>query len=262
LTGLPQTVPITKIRRDTRTIRTFVLDVELPEAEPGQFVMLWLPGVDEKPMSIVDPAPLTITVAQAGPFTEALHRRKVGSLVGWRGPYGKGFTLHQDRPALIVAGGCGGAPLLFLAARAIEAGLTTTVAVGAGSADDLLYVDRFRKLGATVHVATDDGTEGHHGMVTELAAEIVKEKPESVIYSCGPELMLVALHRLCREQLLDGQFSLERYMKCGIGICGQCALDSFLVCQDGPVLDVSQLDEARDFGRLRRTATGRRLPIR
>ena len=74
--------------------------------------------------------------------------------------------------------------------------------------------------------------------------------------------MLVALHRLCRERSIPGQLSLERYMKCGFGICGQCALDGYLVCQDGPVLDVEQLDGLRDFGRAHRTATGRRLPIR
>jgi dihydroorotate dehydrogenase electron transfer subunit len=74
--------------------------------------------------------------------------------------------------------------------------------------------------------------------------------------------MLVALHRLCIEHGIPGQFSLERYMKCGFGICGQCAMDDLLVCQDGPVFTVKQLSELRDFGRIRRSATGRALPIR
>lgn len=74
--------------------------------------------------------------------------------------------------------------------------------------------------------------------------------------------MLVALHRLCREQTISAQLSVERYMKCGFGICGQCALDGLLVCQDGPVFDAEQLDGLRDFGHVRRSATGRRLPIR
>jgi len=74
--------------------------------------------------------------------------------------------------------------------------------------------------------------------------------------------MLVTLHRLCRERSIPGQLSVERYMKCGFGICGQCALDGLLVCQDGPVFDVEQLDGLRDFGHVHRTATGRRLPIR
>jgi dihydroorotate dehydrogenase electron transfer subunit len=262
LTSLPQTVCISSVQQETRTIRTFVLAAEAQNAEPGQFVMLWLPGVDEKPMSIVSPSPLTVTVARIGPFTEMLHRRRVGDLVGWRGPYGNGFTLQTDRPALLVAGGCGGAPLVFLASRAIQMGIATTVAVGARTAAQLLYVDRFSDLGAEVRVATEDGTEGHAGPVTDLAAQLVEQEVKPAIYACGPEQMLVALHRLSRERALPGQFSLERYMKCGFGICGQCALDGFLVCQDGPVFDVEQLDRVRDFGRFRRTATGRRVPIR
>ena len=92
---LPQTVRIREIRDETRTVRTFVLDAEMPEAEPGQFVMLWLPGVDEKPISIAHPTPLTLTVARVGPFSTALHQRKAGDRVGWRGPYGCGLSLSQ-----------------------------------------------------------------------------------------------------------------------------------------------------------------------
>ena len=260
---LPQTVRIREIRDDTRTIRTFVLDAEIPEAEPGQFVMLWLPGVDEKPMSIACPAPLTLTVARVGPFTTALYGRKVGDRVGWRGPYGHGFSLCEDRPALLVSGGCGVGPLYFVAARAIEHGVATTVAAGARTALDLPYVEQFRALGVDLVLATDDGSFGHRGYVTELVDRLTDRPTDRpAIYACGPEQMLVAIHRLCRERSLPGQFSLERYMKCGFGICGQCAIDGYLVCQDGPVFDVEQLDGLRDFGRTHRSATGRRLPIR
>ena len=131
---LPQTVRIRDIQGETRTIRTFVLDAELSEAQPGQFVMLWLPGVDEKPISIARPAPLTLTVARVGPFSTALHSRKIGDRVGWRGPYGRGFSLHEDRPALLVAGGYGAAPLYFLATQAVALGIPTTVVLGARTA--------------------------------------------------------------------------------------------------------------------------------
>jgi dihydroorotate dehydrogenase electron transfer subunit len=264
---LPKTVRIREIRDETRSVRTFVLDAEVPDAEPGQFVMLWLPGVDEKPMSITDPAPLTLAVARVGPFTMALHERKVGDAVGWRGPYGRGFSLHPDRRALLVGGGCGVGPIYFLAARAVALGVPTTVALGARTGDDLLYVDQFRTLGVDPYLATDDGTTGYRGNVAELAAELT-DQPTSrsphppAIYACGPEPMLVALHRLCREHSIAGQLSLERYMKCGFGICGQCALDGYLVCQDGPVFDAEELDGLRDFGHARRSAAGRRLPIR
>ncbi len=260
---LPQTVPIREIREETRTIRTFVLDVRLPQAEPGQFVMLWLPGVDEKPMSIAHPDPLTVTVARVGPFSTALHGRKVGDALGWRGPYGRGFSLPEAGPVLLVSGGCGVGPIYFLAQQAVERGLPTTVALGARTGLDLPYVARFRVLGVELHLATDDGSQGERGYVTELAAHLAERATEPpTLYACGPERMLVVLHRFCREQGISGQLSLERYMKCGFGVCGQCAMDGFLVCQDGPVFDAAQLDGLRDFGAAHRSATGRRLPIR
>ena len=260
--SLPEIVEIAEIWDETRTIRTFVLDVELTDAEPGQFVMVWLPGVDEKPFAVARPAPLTITVARVGPFSTALHQRSVGDRVGWRGPYGRGFSLDQDRRALLVGGGYGAAPLYFLAERAVEQGVPTSVAVGARKALDVCYVERFEALGVEVLVSTDDGSWGERGYVTEVVSRVIAQDPEVVIYACGPEPMLLALHRFCLEREVPGQFSLERYMKCGFGICGQCALDGLLVCQDGPVFTVEALDGLRDFGRVRRSATGRALPIR
>jgi dihydroorotate dehydrogenase electron transfer subunit len=260
--SLPEVVSIKEISDETRTIRTFALDAELEEAEPGQFVMLWLPGIDEKPFAVVRPAPLTVTVARVGPFSTALHQRDIGDPVGWRGPYGKGFSLRRDRHALLVAGGYGAAPLYFLAERAVEQGIGTSVAVGARKALDLLYVDRFESLGVECLVCTDDGSTGERGYVTDIVSTTLAGEPKPVVYACGPEPMLVALHRLCLEHHVPGQFSLERYMKCGFGICGQCAIDDMLVCQDGPVFTVDKLDGLRDFGRVHRSATGRALPIR
>ena len=276
---LPQTVRIREIRDETRTIRTFVLDVDVAEAQPGQIIMLWLPGVDEKPMSIAYPTPLTITVARVGPFSTALHQRKVGDLVGWRGPYGRGFSIPpspaKGRRALLISGGYGVGPIYFLAARAVERGIPTTVALGARTALDLPYVEQFRALEkADLILATDDGSLGHKGYVTDAIAQFSATVPAAIrnsqfeiqnsefaIYACGPEAMLVAIHHLCRERGIPGQLSLERYIKCGFGVCGQCSLDGFLVCQDGPVFDVEQLDGLQDFGRTHRSAAGRRVPI-
>ena len=259
---VPQTVRIQDIREETRTIRTFVLDADVQEAEPGQFIMLWLPGLDEKPMSITSPSPLTVTVNRVGPFSTVLHQRRVGSRVGWRGPYGHGFSLRTDRPALMVSGGCGVGPIYFLASRAVERGIPTTVALGSRTADDLPYVGQFQTLGVDLVLATDDGSQGYHGFVTDAILQPPTADPHPAIYACGPEAMLVAIHRLCRARGIPGQLSVERYMKCGFGICGQCAMDGLLVCLDGPVLDAEQLDGIRDFGRTHRTATGRRLPNR
>lgn len=258
---LPQMVRLRDIWVETRRVRTFVLDISLDQAQPGQFVMLWVPGVDEKPISIACPSPLTLTVARLGPFSTALHRARQGDLVGVRGPFGRGFRLEPDRPALLLAGGYGAAPLYFLALRAVEQGVHTTVALGARRASDLIYIDRFQDQGVSLLIATDDGSAGRQGTVVDAVRQMTTWKTSPAVYACGPERMLVSALRLCQERGWTGQFSIERYMKCGFGICGQCALDGLLVCVDGPVLPVEQLTGLRDFGRFRRSATGRRLPI-
>ena len=255
---LPRTIRISEIIEETRTVKTFVLDDAI-QAQPGQFVMLWLPGVDEKPISIAAPDPLTVTVARVGPFSDALHLCKVGDVVGWRGPFGRPFRLDSERPALLVGGGYGAAPLYFLAMQSIKNGVSTIVTLGARRADDLIFVERFQSLGVKLSLATEDGSAGLKGLVTDAVATLLVDRP--AVYACGPEGMLVALHLLCRERGLPGQLSVERYMKCGFGVCGQCALDDVLVCTDGPVLDLEQLDGKQDWGHFHRNVTGRRLPV-
>lgn len=258
---LPRSVPIVAVIPESRTVKTFVLDDAI-DAQPGQFIMAWLPGIDEKPFSIAWDNPLTITVAAVGPFTRALHQKQVGDRVGWRGPYGRPYRLDPTRPALLVGGGYGAAPLYYLATRACTQGLPVTVALGARKADDLIFVRRFEALGVPLILATDDGSLGFQGYVTEaVRASGLLEAQRPAIYACGPEGMLVALHALCMELGLPGQLSVERYMKCGFGLCGQCALDDLLVCTDGPVLTVEQLAGKADFGHFHRTTTGRRLPL-
>jgi dihydroorotate dehydrogenase electron transfer subunit len=255
------------IVEETRFVKTFVLDAALPNAEPGQFVMLWLPKVDEKPISIGAPDPLTLTVARVGPFSIALHGCTVGDYVGWRGPFGRPFRLHPERPAVIVGGGYGGAPLHFLAARALSDGISTKqiiVALGARRRDDLICVSQFRALRLEPLIATDDGSVGYKGYITDAVADYLAstqfDQPP-IIYACGPEGMLVALYHIARERGLEAQLSVERYMKCGFGLCGQCAMDGLLVCLDGPVLTLDQLDGVHDFGRYHRSTTGRRMPV-
>ncbi|MCL6510643.1 MAG: dihydroorotate dehydrogenase electron transfer subunit [Anaerolineae bacterium] len=263
---LPCMARIVEIIRETPTVKTFVLDTDV-DARPGQFVMLWLPGVDEKPMSIAGTRPLTISVAKVGPMTTALHGLGVGSRVGWRGPFGRPFQLETGRHALLVAGGYGSAPLYALAEDALAAGLEVTVAIGARVADELLYADKFERLGVRLLLSTNDGSRGIQGFVTDtIRQHFVSQlsachRPPVTLYACGPEPMLVALHKLCREHGWNGQLSVERYMKCGFGICGQCALDDLLVCVDGPVMTLDQLEGKQDFGRWHRGPTGRKFEI-
>ncbi len=279
---LPHSTRIIEIRRETPLVKTFVFDTDI-DAQPGQFIMLWIPGVDEKPMSIAGMRPLTISVARVGPATGALHAMNVGDYVGWRGPFGRPYRLETDRPALLVAGGYGSAPLYVLAQQALAHHMDVTVAIGARVADELLFAERFEQLGVRLLLSTNDGSRGVKGFVTDAIKAEFPGAPESnvdsqtsatapnlhaprlisnlTLYACGPEPMLVALHQLCRAREWRGQLSVERYMKCGFGVCGQCALDDVLVCIDGPVLTLEQLDNKRDFGHYHRGPTGRRLEI-
>jgi dihydroorotate dehydrogenase electron transfer subunit len=232
---LPQAYRIAEVRVENPTTRSYVLDGRIA-ATPGQFVMTWLPGLDEKPFSPSCINPLTLTVYRVGPFTTAMHTLVTGDRVWLRGPFGRGFSLC-DGPLMLVGGGCGAPPLLHLAEVARQAGRQVHAVLGARTAAYLLFQDRFADLGCAVHVATDDGSAGHAGTSIDLAASLLNggNAPADTLYVCGPEPMLDAAYHLARAHRLPCQLSYEAYMRCGIGVCGSCALNGCLVCRDGPV---------------------------
>ena len=225
---------------ESATVRTLVLDRGLA-AEPGQFVMLWLPGLDEKPFSLVRADPVTLSVARVGPFSAAVHALKRGDWLWVRGPLGRGFVLPSSgaararHPLLFVAGGYGVAPLHFLAERALAAGWEICAVIGARTAEDLTFADRFQALGARVVITTDDGSAGERGLATAAAVRLLDGEVWQALYACGPEPMLEAVEALAQRRSLPAQLSYERYMRCGFGVCGTCARQGWLVCRDGPV---------------------------
>jgi dihydroorotate dehydrogenase electron transfer subunit len=215
--------------------------------QPGQFVMVWLPRIEERPFSVVDADgdgrnTLTLTIAAIGPFTEALCALHPGDRLWIRGPYGRGYTLIGEKH-LFIGGGSGAASLFLLARRAAELGHTLTVVLGARSASQLMLVERFRALSQVhskvfVKLATDDGSIGFHGTALD-AAQAVAGSPTfghcDSVYACGPEVMLRAVCAAAVERNVPCQVSLERVMKCGLGICGACHCGDRLICYDGPV---------------------------
>lgn len=237
-----QTFRIVKVRTENYRTKTLTFDRVLP-AEPGQFVMAWLPGVDEKPYSIAAADPLALTVVAVGPFSEALQGQQIGDRVWVRGPLGHGFRLPSSprgKRLLLVGGGYGVAPLHFLASRAIEAGAEVEVLIGAQTRRDLLLVEAFEQSGASVLVSTEDGTAGETGLVTELAASVIRARRPDEVFACGPIPMLQAVERLCFTRALRHQLSWEAHMRCGLGLCGECEvlthpLGGWLACRDGPV---------------------------
>jgi len=218
---------------------TLVLDGDLP-AQPGQFVMAWLPGVEERPFSLMDDDPASLTVANVGPFTRALCALRPGDRLWLRGPYGHGFEL-VGRRHLLVGGGCGAAPLALLAKMARRQGHDVIAALGAHTADTLMLRWRFEALGCQLIVATDDGSVGHQGTVLEAVQQKLEARWPDAVYACGPEPMLLAVARRCQTLGLPCWVSMERVMKCGLGICGTCHFGDRLVCRDGPVFEGGEM---------------------
>jgi len=233
--GLPQPTKIAQVIEESAQVKTFVLGATV-EADPGQFIMVWLPRIDEKPFSLVDDDPVTLAVAKVGPFSGRLHELRAGDRLWIRGPLGRGFEISGQR-LLLVGGGYGVAPLAFLASRATEAQRKVAV-IGAGTQDELFFEDRLAQAGCEVVLVTEDCSVGEGGLCPDAAQRLVREETFDAVYGCGPEGMLHELERLCEEHGLPGQVSKEAYMRCGMGVCGSCERNGLLVCKDGPVFAV------------------------
>lgn len=228
-------------------------------AAPGQFAMLWVPGVDEVPMSIshLGEKEFGVTVKDIGEATSALCSLQKGDRIRLRGPFGRGFTVKGKDP-ILVAGGVGAAPLIFLAAKMVDVGIRPAAIIGAKSKKELVLIDDFKETGIEVLVATDDGSTGFKGTASALLAETLEGRTEcDAIYSCGPEQMIDTVTKIANKWNIWGQAALERLMKCGIGVCGSCAINQKLACRDGPVFDFSDLKELPDFGNSKRDSSGR-----
>ena len=213
---------------------------------PGQFVMLWIPGLDEKPYTVSyhSPKRFGVTIEAKGKFSNRAIAFEAGDRMGLRGPYGNGFSIPEKGHTLIVGGGCGMAPVATLIEQLPEA---TVLIQGARSREFLLYPDRFaiKRL-----VCTDDGSFGEKALVTDLLnREIKAGTPIDQIVACGPEIMMYKVFEICETHGIPCQVSLERYMRCGFGVCGACVCADRIVCKDGPVFDSQALRRMKDFNR-------------
>lgn len=236
------TAKIKKIEKENYRINTIVLDKSI-KAEPGQFLMVWIPGIDEKPFGIAESDPLTLTIANAGPFSSKVCKLKQGELFSFRGPFGKPFTFGSEKEIILAAGGYGVVPLYFLAKKATKQGINCTVVLGAKTKKDLIYESKFKKLKCDLHICTDDGSKGTKGFVSDALENLLKKKKFNKLYSCGPEPMMKSIAKIADSFGLDYEFSLEAFMKCGFGICGTCTCGNKLVCKDGPVFSKKELME-------------------
>lgn len=254
---------VDQIIEDNEYFKTFIFNRKV-KAKPGQFVMVWLPGVDEIPISYgwVDDKKFWLGIGKMGDCSGAiLEKIKVGDKLGIRGPYGNSFTLNSQKHIVLIGGGIGTPPLLNLAQKAAKKEIKITAILGARSADRLIYEKEFEKLNAEIFISTDDGSKGHHGYCTEVLHKYLKNNKPDTIYTCGPEMMMMKVVKLAEEHKIESEVCLERYMKCGFGLCGQCCMDDsgFRVCKDGPVMSGKKALEHPEFGSYHRAQSGKRI---
>lgn len=240
--------------------------------KPGRFIMVWLPGIDEFPLSPSsydhESSTVRFTFRVVGLGTKALASLSPGHTIFVRGPYGNGFTMlpitkpWNEKPVLVISGGVGLAPLLPLIKALIRVFVDIHVSCGFKSAIDVFFIDEISKLvGENLTVTTDDGSVGIKGTVVDVVKELLKLKKFSYAFACGPEPMLFKLHKILLSKEVPHQMLIERYVKCALGICGSCVIDGLRLCKEGPVFDDITLRGLSEFGRFKRLASGIREPI-
>lgn len=263
---LPQVATITRTQPESPGVFTYTVEFRDPayraayHFRPGQFNMLYLPGIGEVAISIssdsATPDQLLHTIRIAGNVTQAIARLKPRSVLGVRGPYGSSWPVERarGRDLIIVGGGIGLAPLrpaIYYVMRHRADYGKVTVLVGARAPADLLYpgeYEEWRKQNLEVIVTVDRADEawkGRVGVVPMLFYSLRPDPKRTTIFTCGPEIMMrfVVYEALARRIPKDHIYvSLERNMKCAIGFCGHCQYGPTFLCKEGPVLTYAQVE--------------------
>jgi anaerobic sulfite reductase subunit B len=254
---------------DTVTLALAPLGRALSHPQPGQFDMLYAFGVGEVPISLsgLDPGgsgEILHTLRAVGAVTKALHTSPAGAVLGVRGPFGAGWRLPAPvgSDLVIVAGGIGLAPLRPVVRHALENRRRyrdVTLLIGGRTPEDLLFTAEYpawRAGGVDVRVTVDRadrGWTGHVGVVTTLFEGVVRVPDRTRAYTCGPEVMMRFAARLLAGRGVAPraiEVSLERNMRCGIGLCGHCQLGPLLTCRDGPVVGYDRAEALLAVGEL------------
>lgn len=267
---LPISTKILSKRQLSGNMFSITLDISVGAA-PGQFVMLWDGAVDELPISVCDDdgKQLRVLIGAVGEGSRALVAKEVGEYVGVRGAYGKGFNLPSPlapspSPRIaMVAGGYGVAPLYFFSKviKAQNPDIQIDFFLGARSKDLLLITDELEKIGVNLFLATNDGSVGVKGFVTDSFMQEMSKKKYDLVATVGPEIMMKKVADACLAASTPCQVSIERFMKCGIGLCAACCVDNTgeRMCKEGPVVSADRLDKIPEFGKYHRNAAAQRV---
>lgn len=266
---LPFEVTIKWIKKETRDTSTYAFSIKDKEIRrsyrfrPGQFNMIYIPGIGEAPISISsspDDHDLTHTIRIAGDVTTAIGRLNHGESLYIRGPFGKGWPVEEaeERDVMIVAGGLGIAPLRSVIRELAKKGKGLRgkkgyILYGAKSPKDVIFRDEFPRYRESfdIYLTVDKADpeeywRGERGFVTNLIGRISFDPLNTVVFTCGPEAMMQAV---IKELILKGVpgekifLSMERNMNCGMGVCGHCMFGPRFVCKDGPVFRFTDVEE-------------------
>ena len=247
-----RTTQIESVKIENQTTKTYTFtDKKCAKAQPGQFLMLWIPNKDEVPLSVMNTFgnAISVTVKNVGDATHQLHQMKKGDIIGVRGPFGNHFTPKKGN-VLLIGGGTGTAPLLFLAKKLVKRAKHLDFIIGAKNRDELLFVDQSKSLCTKqLIITTENGTYGLKCLATQPLEKLLAKKGDhklDMIYACGPEPMIRQVLNLAEVHRVPLEASLERLMRCGIGICGSCMIGKYRVCRDGPVFNSKRLREVKD----------------
>ncbi len=263
------------IARDTYRLR-FRQPALARRIVPGQFLMLRMADFDDpllgRPLALYDtvldrgdtgePQEIDVVYLVQGKLTSRLAHLEPGAALEVWGPLGNGFEPRAAEHLVMVAGGIGQTPFLALARERLRRRQygdpprsspptgRVTLCYGARTKDYLAGIDDFQRLGIDVLVSTDDGSAGHHGLVTDLVERILDDSPKAQVVCCGPEKMMECVAEITHRRRVSCQVSLETPMACGIGICYSCvarvrgadgAWDYRRTCVEGPVFDAAQI---------------------
>jgi dihydroorotate dehydrogenase electron transfer subunit len=256
----PNIAEVHKVEKEAEETRTIFIKHDM-KARPGQFVMVWIPGVDEKPFAIsyLKKGKIGITVSAIGPFSKSLYAKKPGERLGVRGPYGTSYNLGDSKSIVMVGGGYGSASLTMLSEKALEKGLKVKFILGARTEAKLVFEERIKKLigEENLIITTDDGSRGKKGFVTHALKDIIGKTDK--VFACGPDKMMKSVAEMCIGKV-DGEVSMERWMKCGFGLCGHCCMDpsGARVCVEGPVMNFKDALKLSEFGEYHRTQSSKK----
>lgn len=263
-TDLLRIVEVTDHRHEAKEVKSlFFRDTQCRSAKPGQYIMVWIPGIDEVPMSlsrIDEQGSSSITFKCVGEGTEALFKTVSGEHLGIRGPYGNCFQPVKGK-CLVIGGGTGLASLFPLLKQLVVLGSSVTCVYGAKTAQQLLFKDDLSELlSSPIHqliLTTEDGSQGKQGIATNFVNDNVLSESFDMVYTCGPEPMMRTIFNYTELHGLPIQACIERMIKCSIGICGSCTIGEYRVCKEGLVLSTEKIRIVIDeFGVYKRGVDG------